>query len=94
MPPDNRLRSHDALTPGGKGPHRGAVTLHECPRPGCTTLLGPSKFLCGTDWELVPKELRDEIWRTWDRKRGLGTPAHEIAIAAAVESLSALDGAR
>lgn len=95
MRPDNRLRSHDQKTPGGRGPYRqnrdprrAAVTLHECPRPGCKVMLGPSKLLCAADWDRLPRDLRARIWQTWDNSDGADTAEHKAAVGEALDLLA------
>lgn len=69
-------------------PHRPAVTLHECPGPGCTWQLGPSRDFCDAEWQRLPEDLRKRIWKARDRGRGIGSEAHKAVIAEAVEVLS------
>lgn len=39
---------------------------HTCHAAGCTTNCAPSMFMCRRHWFMVPKDLRDAIWMTYE----------------------------
>lgn len=38
---------------------------HTCHWPTCTTPVPPAMWGCKKHWFMLPKRLRDEIWRTY-----------------------------
>jgi len=64
---------------------------HECPADGCEIQVEREHLMCREHWFLVPKPLRDQIWRAWrEWENGRGSSAEYIeardeAIAAANE---------
>lgn len=38
---------------------------HKCHWPGCEQFVPPAKWGCSKHWFALPKEIRDEIWRTY-----------------------------
>lgn len=38
---------------------------HHCHWPGCTTKVKPAMWGCRKHWFMLPKELRDRIWKTY-----------------------------
>jgi hypothetical protein len=38
---------------------------HKCHAVGCTTACQPEHLMCRRHWFMVPKSLRDEVWRTY-----------------------------
>ena len=89
MPPDSRAPASDTRTPGGRGPADNPKTrLHKCPRDGCDEQIRADRLMCLADWAAVPKPLKDDVWRTWNRGRGAGTPQHTQAIAAAINAVN------
>lgn len=48
--------------------------------PGCPVQVPPSMFGCKRHWFMVPKDIRDDVWRTWKaRLRGGPAEPHQIA---------------
>lgn len=64
------------------------MSTHECPAPGCAKQVERDKLACGFHWFKIPKALRDEVWRTYQRY-GLLSDPHTKAIRAAIASLEA-----
>ena len=61
------------------------MTAH-CPIPGCDWVKAPDELLCRTHWRMVPRELRDRVWREFRRLRG--SREHLAACRAAIESIT------
>lgn len=38
---------------------------HECHWPGCTKQVPPAMWGCREHWYMLPRDLRNEIWRTY-----------------------------
>jgi hypothetical protein len=38
---------------------------HHCHATGCTVTTRPEMFMCRRHWFMLPKPMRDEIWRTY-----------------------------
>lgn len=38
---------------------------HTCHWPGCNTQVPPAMWGCKRHWFMLPKHIRDEIWRTY-----------------------------
>jgi hypothetical protein len=60
---------------------------HECPGPGCTEQVEPSRLMCPGCWYQVPKTVRRAVHIAWNRGAGAGTPAHRSAIRLAVAAV-------
>lgn len=61
------------------------MTTH-CPIPGCDWVKGPDELLCRNHWRMVPREIRDRVWRELRRQRG--SAEHLKACQAAIESIT------
>jgi hypothetical protein len=60
---------------------------HECPSDGCTRSVPQTQLACREHWYALPKEIRDEVWRTY---RAPGREGHAAAVLAAVEHMNGL----
>ncbi len=72
----------------GKGP-RGQLSVLPggslpCPVPGCSRQISKARLMCRRHWNLVPKELRDRVWATWQSGHGALSPEHRHAVGAAI----------
>ena len=72
----------------GKGP-RGRLTVLPvgsipCPVPGCPRQISKARLMCRRHWNLVPKELRDRVWATWQSGDGARSREHRHAVSAAI----------
>lgn len=38
---------------------------HTCHATDCTIVVSPQMFMCKRHWYMLPKAMRDEIWRTY-----------------------------
>lgn len=56
--------------PQGLLPSRG-----RCPVPGCGCPIDATRLMCRRQWNLMPRQLRDQVWATW--RSGLGAASHE-----------------
>lgn len=68
---------------------------HHCHATGCTRKVPPEMFACRSHWFMLPKRLRDEIWRTYRPGQCDDWQiSHEYANAAraAVQYLAAREG--
>jgi hypothetical protein len=76
------------LSGPGKGPGCLQTLLRPsavvCPVPRCQELIDASRLLCRRDWQLVPKRLRDRIWRTWRSGHRPGSFAHHLSVRLAI----------
>lgn len=69
-----------------------------CPVDACSGTVRHGELLCSTCWKLVPKRLRDEVWRTWKACEG-GAPreawkVYETAARAALTAAKASKSSR
>lgn len=59
---------------------------HKCPVDGCSRSRGDRQLMCKKHWYMVPKELRDNVYRTarrmWDGEGGATHAWSEAADAA------------
>lgn len=56
---------------------------HHCHWTGCTERVPPAKWGCKKHWFMLPKDLRDEIWRTYRPGQEVSkTPSPAYVIAA------------
>jgi hypothetical protein len=58
-----------------------------CFAKNCNLTIDSGVLMCRTHWYEVPKAIRDLVYRTYNRGRGVGTPEHTEAILAARKSL-------
>lgn len=61
------------------------MTMHRCPGPNCNRKVSEDKLMCRDHWYQVPRELRDNVWRTY--RHVPGTRDHHAAMMAAIASL-------
>ena len=78
-----------AVTGGrGRGPRGQLATLWSgidwCPIPLCERPIDPSRLMCRVHWYMVPKEIRDEVWATWQSGRAAYSSEHRAAVRKAV----------
>lgn len=52
---------------------QGQTRAHHCHWPGCTKQVPPAKWGCLKHWRMLPKQLRDLIWRAYQ-------PGQEITL--------------
>lgn len=38
---------------------------HQCPHPKCSTIISNRFAFCRAHWYRVPRELRDQIWKSY-----------------------------
>lgn len=57
-----------------------------CPIPGCDWVKAPDELLCRNHWRMVPRALRDAVWREFRRRRG--SQEHLAACRAAIDSIT------
>ena len=70
----------------GRGPSGGR---HQCPVARCPAGVAPDRLMCRFHWYLVPRTLRDAVWRTWNSGEDAGTEGHRLACSAAVLAVNA-----
>lgn len=58
---------------------------HECPADGCDRRVPYEMLACAYHYRLLPKPLRNRLYRTWRDGAGAGTQAHREAVTACVE---------
>ena len=70
---------------------------HRCHAKGCTREVPPSMLMCRKHWFMVPKALRDEVWRTYRRGQEVTKdPSREYldAADAAIKYVATQEGKR
>ncbi len=84
---DDRIR-RKLLRGRGRGPGYSLTPLRawasHCPVPGCVEFIDGSRLMCRRDWYLVPKPVRDEVWRTWQSGQGAFSAEHQQAVHVAI----------
>jgi hypothetical protein len=56
---------------------------HHCHWPGCAEQVPPAKWGCKRHWFMLPKPIRDRIWRAYrPGQEETGRPGHEYMLAA------------
>lgn len=69
--------------------------MHTCHATGCTVRSPPTMFMCKRHWFMLPKALRDDIWRTYRPGQCDDwniTKAYADAARAAVRFIAAKEG--
>lgn len=56
---------------------------HRCPARGCPAQIPQTMLFCRRHWFVVPKDMRDEIWRLY--RAEAGSQAHRAACFEAIE---------
>jgi hypothetical protein len=69
--------------PGGQ-PAGLPLRAGRCPVPGCGEEIDQTRLMCRRDWYLVPRQLRDRVWRTWRSGQRAGSREHQQAVLAAI----------
>jgi hypothetical protein len=83
-------RRASASLPKGRGKGPGgqlwlALQLRgTCPVPGCGDPVDATRLMCRRDWNLLPKELRDEVWATWCSGHAAESREHQRAVRRAI----------
>jgi hypothetical protein len=62
------------------------VSTHPCPAPNCDREVPFEQLACRAHWFLIPKPLRDELWRAY-REDGIGSETHGAAVDACIDFL-------
>jgi hypothetical protein len=65
--------------PGGQ-PQGLLPTPGQCPMPGCGDLIDSKRLMCRRDWNLLPRQLRDQVWVTWRSGHGAASREHQQAV--------------
>jgi hypothetical protein len=55
-----------------------------CPVPGCGDPIDVTRLMCRRDWNLLPRQLRDQVWATWRSGRGTASRQHQQAVLEAI----------
>lgn len=63
-----------------------SATTRECPIEGCPTKHPTKMLMCKPHWYSVPAELRQKVWATYDRGRGILTEEYSEARDAAIHA--------
>jgi hypothetical protein len=74
--------------PGGR-PSGLPLRAGRCPVPGCGEEIDRTRLMCRRDWYLVPRQLRDLVWRTWRSGRQADSPEHRQAVLKAIAAAQA-----
>lgn len=61
------------------------MTGHVCHWPGCSTKVPPAMWGCKRHWYMLPKHLRDKIWKTYVPGQEITKTPHIAYIEAAKE---------
>lgn len=79
-PQDSRVKK---ATPRSLGFTQKGMIRHNCHWPGCQRHVPPKLWGCREHWFKLPKDLRDEIWRTYRPGQEISkTPSREYIAAA------------
>ena len=62
------------------------MSVHTCHAAGCSVEVPPKMLMCRRHWYMVPKPMRDEVWRTY-------RPGQEDDKAPSDDYLMAMDAA-
>jgi hypothetical protein len=60
---------------------------HECPVDRCTRRVPYVVLMCRRHWAKVPRQLQRNVYRTWRRGAGAGTPEHARAMSVAIDAV-------
>ena len=55
-----------------------------CPVPGCGDPIDATRLMCRCDWNLLPRQLRDQLWATWRSGHGAASSEHQQAVLQAI----------
>lgn len=66
---------------------RANPTGHHCHWPGCERCVPPAMWGCAKHWFMLPKHLRDRIWRAY-------RPGQEISKTPSMEYIEAAEAAQ
>lgn len=82
-------RQTSASLPEGRGKGPGgqpwlALSSPGCPVPGCDDPIDATRLMCRRDWNLLPKQLRDQVWATWRSGHAACTLEHEQVVRRAI----------
>lgn len=67
---------------------------HTCPIRGCDRQVPDHQLLCLPHWRQTPHHLQRELYDSWARGRGAGSPRHIAAMRACVRAVEALAAQR
>ena len=70
---------------------------HHCHAEGCELIVPPKLLMCANHWFMVPKPLRDAVWRTYrpgQERDKRPSPEYLAAAKAAIEAVAAVDKPR
>ena len=90
----SQLAEHQTSAPLPKGRGKGPGGQPEgllppsgrCPVPGCGEPIDGTRLMCRRDWNLAPKQLRDQVWSTWRSGQGAASREHQHAVLQALGS--------
>jgi hypothetical protein len=68
--------------PGGQTP--GLLPPGRCPVAGCGDPIHVTRLMCRRDWNLLPRQLQDQVWATWQSGDGAASPEHQQAVLQAI----------
>jgi hypothetical protein len=74
--------------PGGQ-PQASAPQPRWCPVPGCGDPIDTTRLMCRRDWNLLPRQLRDQVWATWRSGQGTADLEHQQAVLQAIAACRA-----
>ena len=69
--------------PGGQ-PQGWLQPKGRCPVPGCGEPVDEARLMCRRDWNLLPRQLQDQVWATWRSGGGAASREHQQAVLQAV----------
>jgi hypothetical protein len=77
----------------GKGPGgqpRGLLPPPgRCPVPGCGDSIDATRLMCRRDWNVLPRQLRDQVWATWGSGHWAASAEHQQAVLQAIAACHA-----
>jgi len=66
--------------------------MHECRATGCDRRISLKLLMCKVHWAKVPPLLQREVYRTWARGDGVGSPEYAAAVQLAVAAVAEAEG--
>lgn len=71
------------------------MSEHRCHAAGCTAVVPPAMLMCRMHWFMVPKPLRQAVWRLYRRGQEVTkdpTPDYLAVARAAIDAVAQREG--
>lgn len=60
---------------------------HDCPIDGCAERLPPRILMCKPHWKMLPRDLQQRVYATWENGLGIATDEYAEARSAATAAV-------